>query len=233
LAITLALFVGCKATEISESGFLGEEVRMKHDDRAPFHRFWFAPFHRFWFDEQLDWDSFTEIRVADINTDYLQQPSWGDQTTLGAINQEGGIENVSAYMHNSLTEAFMNDPNRKLAVVERAGPKTLVLEVALIEIVPTKAWLNAIGVGTIGVGGLDKGSIAIEARMKDAGTNKVVARFADREQGKFAIVSIADLTWYWHAENSIDDWSEQIVEVMSTPNDGRVEDSLPVTLRPW
>ena len=224
LGIILALFAGCKAAEIGSSGFLAEEEEMKRDDRTPF--------HRFWFDEQLDWDSFTEIQVAEINTDYLQHPSWLDQTTTATFSREGGVEDVADYMHNSLTEAFKKDPKERMTVVDTAGPKTLVFEVALVEIVPTKAWFNAIGAG-LGVGGLNKGSVAIEARMRDAGTNQVVARFADREKGKFAVVSIADLTWYWHAKNTIDDWSEQIVELMSTPNDGRVKDSQTVTLKPW
>ena len=98
--------------------------------------------------------------------------------------------------------------------------------------VPTKAWLNAVGLVGLGAS-LDQGSIAIEGRVRDAQSNKVVGAFRDREQGKSSIMSIRDVTWYGHAEAIIKDWSTQFVQVFNSHADEYVKDSPGFTLNPF
>lgn len=72
-----------------------------------------------------------------------------------------------------------------------------------------------------------------EARLVDGGTKQVIAMFADREQGKEALISAKDVTWYGHAYGIVDDWADQAVEIANTPEGGEVSDTSPITLKPW
>jgi hypothetical protein len=107
----------------------------------------------------------------------------------------------------------------------------LSVELAIVEVVPTKVWLNAIGY--IAIGALSSGTTAFEGRLRDGKTNEVIAEFKDREHGQIDIVSIADLTWYKHSEHTLRIWSEQIAHLCYRAPDEAISPMSTVTLRPW
>lgn len=214
---------GCKAKPAPPSGFLQQTEKMAEPEDLPF--------HRAWYDKDADWDKFTEIYVAPVNVDYLAEMTWWDQVAFAGDNKEDAKE-LGAYARQRIVKAFREDPNQKLRVVDKPGPHTIILEMAIVELKPTNAWLNAAGYGGAGVA-LDKGTVAIEARLVDGGTKQVIAMFADREQGKEALISAKDVTWYGHAYGIVDDWADQAVEIANTPEGGKVSDTSPITLKPW
>ena len=77
--------------------------------------------------------------------------------------------------------------------------------------------------------------VAFEARIRDAENAEVLVMSADREAEKAAPMSFNDTTWYGHAHNIIDDWSEQFVKVANRDREAGevVEDSKAVTLKHW
>ena len=77
------------------------------------------------------------------------------------------------------------------------------------------------------------GSIAIEGRFVAYDTGEALAKFKDREKPKITPVDLGGLTPFQHAKTSIDDWSEQIREIVSHPRGTPVADSSPFTLSPW
>ena len=90
---------------------------------------------------------------------------------------------------------------------------TLELEVALIEVIPSKVVLNILGYAPFFVGtGItvvrtiadDKSSAAFEARMRNSSTRQIVLLAADREAQQLTIVDLRGLTWYSDAEGIID-----------------------------
>lgn len=125
----------------------------------------------------------------------------------------------------------------RLEVVEEPGPRTIVLEIGLVEVVPTKAWLAAVGLASwalplavgipIGTGAslLQPGSVAIEGTLRDAETGELIAAFADRERSKARVVDLQALTWYGHAREIFMDWASQLLQLLTTPNDRMVRDS--------
>jgi hypothetical protein len=137
---------------------------------------------------------------------------------------------------------------KHFTVVEDPGAidgDTAVLEVALVELVPNKAVLGAIGLAAWGAPleiGIPvatattfvaHGSIAIEARVRDSASDEVIAMFADRETGKIRVIDLRSLTWYGNAEEAMDEWARAFVELANTPRDGRVSRSPLFTLMPW
>ena len=222
LIMAMFILVGCKAAPAPPAGFIQDHEIMVKDDKSPFHRAWYDP--------NTDWDGFTQVLVAPVNTHYLNEADWWESATFTADRRKDS-HRIANYMQTKVRNAFNSDPQKRFEPAESPGPRTLTLEMALVELVPTKVWLNA--VGTIFAVTVDHGSVAMEAKVRDGVSGNVIATFADREHGKSSLVSVANLTWYSHAEHIIDDWAAQIVEVMKTGGTKPVEDSPTFTLQPW
>ena len=227
---------GCatKAGPARIVGFIPAEQLSKPED---------LPFHSAWRKPGVDWDRYTKIHVADINTDYLLETSeWAQEMDAEEFGEEAG--KLASYTREEIIRSFQEDPENRFQVVENTGPDTLIAELALTEVVPSSRALGALGFAPYGVGtaikvfkaAKDKRSyVAFEARVRDAETGEVLAMFADREAEKAAPLSFNDVTWYGHAHNIIDDWAEQFVEIANQDREAGevVKDSRPFTLKPW
>lgn len=239
VALLTALFgsAGCiqKAKPASPSGFIPDKELEKPSD---------LPFQRAWRKKDLDWHHYKEIYIAPWNTEYLRQMTWWEKLERGEKVKEDAKE-LAGYARGVFEEAFRKDPKHRFAVVEQPGPNTLVAEFALVEVIPNKIVLDALGyaagpaVGAAGTVAANvqtattHSTVAFEARMKDGATNDVVAMFADRESEKFSIVNIKDLTWYAHAKAILREWADQFVKIANKQPGEIVKDSAPFDLKPW
>jgi len=218
----MSILVGCKAAPAPPAGFIQNHEIMAEDDKLPFHRVWYDP--------NTNWERYTRLLVAPVNTHYLTQAGWWQNATFAADRQKDS-QKIANYMWTKVCNSFNSDPDKRFKPAYTRGPSTLVLEIALVELVPTKVWLNA--VGTVFAITVDYGTVAMEARVRDGATGNVIATFADREHGKSSLVSVANLTWYAHAKHIIDDWAAQMVQVIKTGGSENVADSPAFTLQPW
>jgi len=150
------------------------------------------------------------------------------------------LSEVARYMRERFRNAIIYHASHPLKVVDQPGERTLVLEMALVELVPTNAVVNTVGT-VLGVfvpgGGLlklpAKGSVAFEARLKDAASGEVLAAFKDRERDKSAPFSVKDIQQYAHIRESIDEWAEQFARLSAGAFLVPVGDSLPFTFKPF
>ena len=78
-----------------------------------------------------------------------------------------------------------------------------------------------------------QGSVAVEGVLRDAESGEPVAAFADREAGKVRPFDLQSLTWWGHARESFEDWADQLVELLNSPDDHRVADSPAFTPLPF
>lgn len=110
---------------------------------------------------------------------------------------------------------------------------------ALIEVVPSKGALHAVGyvplVPGLGTAAslVDKRTVAFEARLRDAQSGKIVATFADREKQDAGPIDLTRVKWFGLAKGIIEEWSGQMVEIANRRPGEVVKDPIPVTLRPW
>jgi len=81
--------------------------------------------------------------------------------------------------------------------------------------------------------GAGAGSMAIEGRLRDGGSNRIIATFKDRRKDKIAPVNLGSYTWYHGAEGNITDWAAEFAELINTPPGHTVQRPSPVTLMPW
>jgi hypothetical protein len=136
---------------------------------------------------------------------------------------------LADYQRQAFINAVQKDPKKKFVIVNKPGPNTLILETAIVQAVPSKAELQALGfvpVPFVGVGvtavelgsaaatnseDQGKGVIAIEARIRDGATGEVAGMFADREHPPTALLDIKALFWWEPAKPICDGWARQFV----------------------
>ena len=241
LLLTASLLGGCKATEAPDSGFLQETHKMRPNEKTPFHR-------TYW-NKQVDPRRYTKIVVAPVNTNYVMAQKLWEKANLINVDPERvkkDIDALAEYTRQSFTKAIAEDPNKRFTVVPERGQRTLILEVALVQIVPSKPVLNALGYAhwipnAVSVTAstvsdsedTGKGVVAIEGRVRDGVTGEVIGMFADRERSPVALLDLKSLTWWEPAKTIVDAWAEQLVEVANRPPGEAVKDSPSFELLVW
>jgi len=237
LPLIAGLFLsGCKAKPASDSGFLEEPEKMTKQERYPFHR-------AYW-NNKFPPNRYTQLLVRPVDTWHMLEQSFWHNANIRHEQIDEDAQKIAREMKLAVENAARIDPNNRFALVQSPGPNTLILEIALVELVPNKVSMGALGIASFGiaggagvaagaVGGSGKGTVAFEARIRDGATNKVIGMFADREEGATAPVDIGALSWYHHAHSIIDTWARQMIELANTPEDHIVKDSSPFTLLPW
>lgn len=218
-----------------DSGFLPHPERMSgHSERFPFDRVWCSA-------TGCDWSGFSEIFVAPVDTSHLLTMSWWQDLHTeprNALQMER--HNIALLLESTFEKAFNGDSSRRFRVVDAPTEASLILEMALVELVPTKAFLNAaseaLGLlipGSAALRAVAKGSLAIEGRLRHGGTGELMLIFADREFDSSSLVNVNDLSWHGHAPGIIGAWAEEFVELANTPVSHRVQRSIPFTLKIW
>ena len=130
----ILLFVGCRARPAPDSRFLRDPQLMKADTNVPFNRLYVNP--------KFKDTHFTEVYVAPVNTDYVMAENVWEKATLANVNKDDVEKNVDLlanYMRNAFIQAFQDDPKKRFKVVDKSGPDTLILEMAIVQLVPSKS----------------------------------------------------------------------------------------------
>jgi len=237
----ITFLAGCKASAVSNSAFNPNPELMSKDKTVPFHR-------SYW-NKKYDPNTYHEIYIAPVNTEYIMAQGFWEKINLASFDKEKLKKEIAAladYTQQSFTKAFRDDPNHRFTVVDTAGPNTLTLELAMVQVVPSRAVLSAIGCVTFipaAVGmtagaasksqDVGKGVIAIEGRARDGRTGEIIGMFADCEHPKSAILDLKALNWWAPAKVIIDEWSRQLVAVANRPPGATIKDSPAFELFVW
>ncbi len=186
--LVCAVLCGCATnrmfSEIQNSAFLQfPEVDQKSKLND-------LPFDHSWEIKDLSLANYTKIIVAPVNLDFFKYDDWEQSinpiiTSQSSYTQE--VKNLAIFITNKAQELFKqtNDKN-KLILATEPGPDTLLMEIALIDVVFGKPVANA-GALLVPVPGasqalsiLTEPSIDFEVRLRDSHTSKILATVADR-----------------------------------------------------
>jgi hypothetical protein len=234
IVLTAVFLAGCKADPAPSAGF-ADPTLMKHDPNVPYNKFWRKP--------DLDLKNYDKIYIAEVNTSYmLKMTDWQKGERKDQIQRD--VQTLAVYAHDSIQKSLRTDPTHHFQVIDNptTDPHTLVCEVALIEVVPSKVVLNTLGYAPFFVGtgitvardiGNDKSSVAFEARTRDAATGEIVMLAADREAEQYSPIDLRGLTWYGDAQGIIDDWSSLYVKVLNSKPGEKINGSSTIRLLPW
>lgn len=216
----------CRAPVAKDSGFLSRYDQLKESDTAPFNALWIEP--------GTDFRSFDSVTVASIDTSHLLALGWWDKTSLAISSKDSTPEKEAAKLATLFRETLIEKLRNAQSAPryeEKTSGSTLRLELAITEVVPTKVWLNS--VAYLLAGAFDHGSTAMEGRIRDLRSGRVLARWKDHQYGQTSLVNVADLTWYSHSRHTVEYWSQLIAELLhSAPGDHLTSRST-VTLKPW
>ncbi len=231
---------GCKTKAAADSGFLENSGPMS-ENRARY------PFQRVWVKPGVQKENYSFVNVAPVNTTYLMDATGWKAANPGNADLDRAVREMADYTRATFIEAFNNPLNNRFRATPQVVPRTVTLELAITELVPSKAVLTAAGMlapaaGDLAVGAAvsagsraaaGKPCVAIEGRVRDAGTGELLFQFADRQEPQTRVVNVQGLTWWSHAKEAIRDWAAQCVVLANTAADEKVKDRMPFTLKPW
>ena len=236
LIVSVAFMGACKAKPLDEpTSYLGDDPRLAKDEQFPFHRIWLKP----------DWNapSRRSIVVPPVHTAHVKESGWwakanlkGDQAKMAE-----DLQNLAEYTRDEVVKAFRKDD--RFEVVDTPRSDSLVFELALVDVVPNKAALGALGLAASVVAAPAgaaiaaeegaKGSVAIEGRIRDARAGEIVGMWADREKGKFGPINLRRATWYGEAHKIVQEWASQWVKIANAEPGEKIKDTRTFTLMPW
>jgi hypothetical protein len=240
------LLFGCRAKPAPDSGFLQDPKLMAADKNVPFNRIYINP--------KFTNKNFSEIYVAPVNTDYVMAENIWEKATVANFSKDDVKKNIGLladYQRNAFIKACQTDPKKKFRIVDRPGPNTLILEMAIVQLVPSKVELQALGLVPVGFFGVaatgvelgasaatdsedqGKGVIAMEARTRDGQTGEIVSMFADREHPPTAIIDIKALFWWEPAKPICDGWARQFVQLETLPKGTKIKEIPNFQLLVW
>lgn len=246
MGMMLPMLASCRSTNKllkAKAAPLSPFVEQQHElisnrDRLPFHRMWWPR------DQKViaEAASRTRLYVAPVRMEYLRpvkKPLPRKEIEWGSIQRREN--DVAFYLRNEFGRAFLRSPAPRYRLASAPGKDSVTLELALVELNPTSPKGNAVKTGlkfvvgpVAGLGGyFTKGNIAIEGKLRDSHTGKLLFQFADNEADKMTFYSLRDFKPYGHAMVAVREWSDQFELFTRTRFDYRVKDSKFFTLSPW
>jgi len=225
---------GCKAKAAHSAGFVDSSL-LEKDDSLPFHSAWRNP--------ERDFVRYSKIWIAPVDTSHLLEMDIWKEGEAGASGQlQKDVDEIAVKVRQYLIDTFKTPPegvqSRFTVVDEPTGKDTLKLELAIVEIVPSKAlleaasWAMPFGTGIL-LSPVNTSTAAMEGRFVDAATGQPILLFADREGEQFRPIDLGGFTWYAHAKGIMQDWSVQLVKVANQKPGEVIEDMKVYTISPW
>jgi Protein of unknown function (DUF3313) len=232
LSLMLSGCASLKAAPSTGAGFVPMDQMAPRAD---------LPFQKVWFKKDVDFTRYKSIYVPPVNTKYLLESNWWQQNFRQG-EMQADLAMMAQYMQDEFKTAFANDPSRRYQVVEAPQKDSLILELALTELVPTNVALSVLEYAPYGGGTAVRvmeratgaeSTVAFEAKMKDSATGDILAMFADRQVKKIRIIDFKAFTWYAHGREIIREWAEQFVKLANQRPGEVIEGSSAFTLKPW
>ena len=180
--------------------------------------------------------NFDQIVILPVNIRYLRHKEHASPAEQ--MKEARAAANMAEYMRAKFQQAIAK--GGKYRVVSRPGHKTLVLELALVELQPTIVPLNVVGTGASVVAPganfvtslASRGTIAFEGKLRNGETGELLEEFTDREHDKSSVFSFRDYASYAHGRRTADDWATELDAMSRTPRNQKVHGAMAFTLNP-
>jgi hypothetical protein len=166
---------------------------------------------------------FSKVYFAPVAIGNLsRQGWWTSQSSVTQRQLESDARKLAAHFRRSLANSAYYAPGRRLTVVNQPGPDTMIIETAITELIPAKAYWNAAataagfvipGAGLLSAAG--SGTITIEGRVRDGDNGNLVASFRDTMKDKMAFVNIDSYSWYGGSQANLEETAANIARVIN------------------
>ncbi|MEE9201395.1 MAG: DUF3313 family protein [Candidatus Brocadiales bacterium] len=197
LIISLCFIASCAAKPHEETGFLGDHPEMKQT----------VNFHRLYIEPGTDFKTYKNVVIREVNTSHLPEFKWYDNT-YGEEELKEVTEHTEKEFANALGGNY-------LIIKERPdyATETLILELALVKLAPVDKYSNVVSSALIYIP-VSKGEVAIEGKLMDANSEKLVLMFTDARLGKQNVGNIKDFAKFMHAKDIINEWATELCGIM-------------------
>jgi hypothetical protein len=202
--------------ETPPSAFLPDGSRMTPNPAYPFGRSWVDP--------SVDFTRYRAIVVAPVSLAYLRPiPA----AVAGSVDTRARQE---AALHSAMQvpDAFEKAAARggSLKVSDNSGAGTVVASMAIVQLVPNITARDTgqpgaqllIGSATTQMSkpvAVVPGEIAMETILRDGGSDKVIAIFADRQRAQISPSATTPPSEYGFAGRAIDGWTQKLVRLIT------------------
>lgn len=197
LFLSLCFLVSCAAKPHNTTGYLGDYSHMYQTPN--FNRFYAVP--------GVNFREYENVIVKPVNTMFLADSKWYD-----VQYKEDELKALVLFMK----QTFSGEMSKSFNIVNEHDyykGKTLVLEMALVNLVPVDVVSNVTTSALVGLP-FSKGVIAVEARLADADSRMTLVKFTDTRRGKENIVNIKDYTKFSHAKDTIEEWAVELYKIL-------------------
>lgn len=230
----ISVLYGCKANPAEGcTTFLAEFKKVKMTKRKLVDKAWIKP--------GLDITKYKKVILTPVLTKYHLEYSWLERNNVRTLigSDKEDLKDFAKYTEDAFKKAIKESNEIKLT--SRPGPKTLILELALVKIVPGKPILQGLGdmtnftpfgailipVKTTAKATTDsplQGSVAIEGIIRDSETKEPLIVFSDREKQVTAIFNANDFRAYSNLKQIVDTWAIEFVYVMENGTEKGAEE---------
>ena len=166
---------------------------------------------------------FSKVYFAPVSVGNLSRQGWWEsQSAVTQRQLEADARKLAKNFRQAMANAAHSQSGRRLTVVKQPGPDTLIIETAITELVPAKAYWNAAataagfvvpGAGLLSAAG--SGNITVEGRVRDGNNSKLVANFRDTMKDKMAFVNIDSYSWYGGSEANLEEMAANIAQIIN------------------
>ena len=247
VAVILCQMLGCAAIKpvikpdpAPDAGFIQNPQDLAPwPERAAFvQRIWFKDRPQFYATR----NRFTKICFKPTRTDFLGLPGWWDKLNSGGRKLYlKDVGSMAGYVDATMRDVFRDDPLKRFEVADKPDEHTIVYEIAIVELRPTKVAINMCS-AILGiffpytvftpVVVKTRGSIAVEVTARDGANNDLLVEWADRRLDLITPCSIRDFEQYGHARRAVEGWATNMLKAWNSPESVVIEDSLPISLNP-
>ena len=200
--ICLVVFaLGCSAARKFETAPATEFLNVPGMDKES--KIENLPFDRSWVRDKFDGSKYSKLIIAPVTTAYLAENGELESKSPFIPTKESYDNEVKLLAEHTaqvFKKALEEDGKKRVQIVEQPGPGTLVLEIALTQVVFGHPGMYAgsfasplPGTGVI-VSAITQPTVAFEFRLKDSETGEVVVTAQDRRTPRIRIVDFNQLT---------------------------------------
>lgn len=199
---------------------------------------WNEPFDGIWVDPKAQNEVKTPMRtiyVAPVTTQYLTPP-------VTDADDQAAVKKLSDYFDQKLKQCLSGLPSSKLKIVNSPQKSEIIMEPALVQITPTKSYLNFCSFGTslfvpyvsYAISPFASGNMVMVCKFVDTKTKKTIAVMADyRDDEPSVLGSLRDYTKYGHHYKTIDMWAKKMAERVNADMGQKVAAPVWITLNPF
>ena len=206
------------------TGFLKEPPKMTKDKSTSYQRSWTNP--------SAGLSNYRKVYLAPValHKARLRNMALNSRNLTG--RQKTDLKMLSRLLRSEFTAAFSESPNGWRVLDQPSKEAGAIgIELNVVEVAASRPVVELIGKLIPGGGVLNRPSMAIEGRVIEMKSGKVLAKFADREKPPTSPLSISQFQYYKVHRNLMRDWAGQTVKWIERTNPKeKVWDVLPFTL---